>query len=422
MDMNQIQTIIILRNDSTANWLTNASKVLERGEVGIEFLANGNAKMKIGDGTSTWSALPYFGGDESHVFQADLGVDETHDAAIARVVGATVLTVGDIAIVTEQIAGDKESKTAYSYNGTAWAAMDGNYDAKNIYFSENLLLTEQMGLYKPDASGSVMVPTFDNKMSMLDLINGAYSKENDPTKTDPSVAVSLSKAGSYEVGTVVTGIAYTATFEDGKYTYGPEPTGAAVSAWSVTDTAGNTYTDATANIADVTVEDGTNFSVTATATHTAGSVPTTNKGNPVTNTDLQIAAGTKSKTSSAITGYRSFFYGVLDTTSAEAPLTSDIIRGLTNGGAYNAAKTFTLNGSETAKRIVVAIPSNSTRGGLSEVILTSAMNTPVTDAYTKTTAAVAVEGVNGATAIDYTTYVYEPATIDAGEVHQISLK
>jgi len=49
------------------------------------------------------------------------------------------------------------------------------------------------------------------------------------------------------------------------------------------------------------------------------------------------------------------------------------------------------------------------------------MNTPVTDSYTKTTSAVEVEGVDGATAVAYNTYVYEPSKIDAGEVHAITL-
>ena len=112
---------------------------------------------------------------------------------------------------------------------------------------------------------------------------------------------------------------------------------------------------------------------------------------------------------------------MLDTSSADAPLTSEIVRGLTNGGAYTGTKTFTLNGSATAKRIIIAIPASSTRSGLKEVILTSAMNTPVTDSYVKTANAVQVEGVNGATAVDYNVWCYEPASIDAGEVHKITL-
>jgi hypothetical protein len=215
---------------------------------------------------------------------------------------------------------------------------------------------------------------------------------------------------------------YTATFEDGKYSYGPEPTGATVESWAVTSSDGESWTAASGNCKEITVADDTSYTVTAKATHTAGSVPKTNIGNDCTDSSKKIAAGTKSKTSSAITGYRSYFYGVLDTATADAPLTSAIIREqLTNGGNYNEAKSFTLNGSATAKRIVIAIPSSSTRGGLSEVILTSAMNTPVTDSYTKTEKAVKVEGKDGFTAADYDVYVYEPSKIDAGEVHAITL-
>ena len=54
-------TRIILRNDSTANWLANSSAVLSRGEVGFEFTESGQAKMKVGDGLTAWTNLPYFG-------------------------------------------------------------------------------------------------------------------------------------------------------------------------------------------------------------------------------------------------------------------------------------------------------------------------------------------------------------------------
>ena len=49
------------------------------------------------------------------------------------------------------------------------------------------------------------------------------------------------------------------------------------------------------------------------------------------------------------------------------------------------------------------------------------MNTPITGSYNLTENAVKVEGVNGATAVDYDVYVYEPSSIDAGEVHDIKL-
>lgn len=416
--MATLNTRIILRNDSSANWLANESQVLLEGEVGIEFLANGKAKMKVGDGTKTWAELPYFGGEDAKTFQVS-SLDEIETAELA---------IGDTAIVKTAIYTDEENEenskysyTGYVYNGTDWAAMDGNYNADNVYFNEDMMVTTNIG-YITTSNGSGTIPS--KGKNLTEVFEAMFVKEQNPSKTDPSVSVTLTGAGSYEVGSVVTGVKYSASFEDGKYTYGPEPTGVEVTAWEVTDTAGGSYTSASGDLADVTVADGTNFSVTAKATHTAGNVPKTNKGNDCTDSTKKISAGTKSKTSSAITGYRSYFYGVLNTSSAEAPLTSAIIREqLTNGGAYNEAKSFTLTGSDVsgAKRIVIAIPSNSTRGGLSEVILTSAMNTPVTDSYTKTTAAVEVEGRDGAAAVSYNTWVYEPASIDAGEIHAIKL-
>lgn len=67
----QLNTRIVLRNDSTANWLTNEDQVLLKGELGIEFLESGAPKIKIGDGVTTWKALAYFGSDvkEAGVFK-----------------------------------------------------------------------------------------------------------------------------------------------------------------------------------------------------------------------------------------------------------------------------------------------------------------------------------------------------------------
>ena len=60
--MAQLNTKIVLRNDSAENWAKNKDKVLLKGEVGVEFLPNGTTKVKIGDSTTTWENLPYFEG------------------------------------------------------------------------------------------------------------------------------------------------------------------------------------------------------------------------------------------------------------------------------------------------------------------------------------------------------------------------
>ena len=289
----------------------------------------------------------------------------------------------------------------------------GSVSAKDVMFDNDLVLTQEFGRYTL-TDGKVTIPA--EGKSWYDVFMDAYSQDKNPTITQPSVTLTSNAIKAYEVGTKVTP-SYSATLNAGSYEYGPD-TGITASSWSVSNGT-DTKTTASGSFDEITVADDTNYSITATANYEAGAIPLTALGAEYA--DGQIVAGSKSATKSKITGYRSFFYGVLDTSTADAPLTSAIIRGMTNGGAYSASKTFTLNGSATAKRIVIAIPSSSTRAGLKEVILTSAMNTPVTDSYVKTEAAVQVEGVNGFTAVDYDVYVYEPASIDAGEVHKITL-
>lgn len=74
-----------------------------------------------------------------------------------------------------------------------------------------------------------------------------------------------------------------------------------------------------------------------------------------------------------------------------------------------------------AVKIIVALPPGRT---LSIVNLVSASNTPITADYTKNT--YTDVQVSGATAGEdlkgYTVYVYQPASIDSGEVHNITIK
>lgn len=425
-----LNTIIKFKRDTSENWLVNKDVIPAAGEPCYDLGAH---TLKIGDGVTTYENLiAIHAGDipaaATH-YEGIKAEGETDMDVIARVLTDVTVPTNkdDIFVVKTLIAGDKYSYTAYVYNGTAWVAMDGNYSAENVYFDEDFTFTTKIGTVQTLTNGSATKAAAGKNIK--EFLASLFAAEANPSKTDPSVSVTLQTIKdsnnnyiySFEVGTKLTP-SFTASFEDGKYSYGPEPTGATVESWEVTSNYGEDWATASGTCEELTVIDGTNYTITAKATHTAGSVPKTNIGNDCTDASKKIAAGTKSKTSSAITGYRSYFYGVLDTSSEEAPLTSAIIRGnLTNGGNYNGEKSFTLNGSATAKRIVIAIPASSTRGGLSEVILTSAMNTPVTDSYIKTENAVQVEGKDGHTAAAYHVYVYEPSKIDAGEVHAIKL-
>ena len=146
--MAQIKTRIALRNDSTANWQANSDVVLMKGEMGIEFTDAGETKMKLGDGLKTWAQLDYFGGEtdvhQAQVYQADLAEGEDDIAAITRVVGENVLFEGDMAIVKSTI-GEAITYTAYVYNDSKWQAMNGNYNANNVYFDRDLFTTKEIG-------------------------------------------------------------------------------------------------------------------------------------------------------------------------------------------------------------------------------------------------------------------------------------
>ena len=407
-----LKTKLVIRNDSAENWTTK-NPVLLKGELGIEIDTN---LFKIGDGLTAWTALPY--ANESApaqtTYQAIPTEGQSDLDAIAAVVGSAELHEGDTAICIRNIGtADHKSYTAYVYNGTNWAAMDGNYDASNVYFDADFTATEKVGTISIPSSGSTTVAA--QGKSLKEFLAGLLAAEKQPTATQPAVSISVSTGKAYEVGTTVTPT-YSASLSSGSYTYGPA-TGITPKTWSVTNSATDeTLTTATGSFANVVVGDSTNYSVTATATYDAGAMPKTNIGNDAP--DKQIPAGSKSATASQkITGFRNFFYGVVKTTD----LTSAIIRGLTAGGAYNGTKTFNVNVTvDDGVGIVVAYPASSTRAGIKEVLLTTSMNADITASYKKV-ANVNVEGAAGYAAVPYVVYLFKPDALTSGQNHKITL-
>lgn len=407
-----LKTKLVIRNDSAENWTTK-NPVLLKGELGIEIDTN---LFKIGDGLTAWTALPY--ANESApaqtTYQAIPTEGQSDLDAIAAVVGSAELHEGDTAICIRNIGtADHKSYTAYVYNGTNWAAMDGNYDASNVYFDADFTATEKVGTISIPSSGSTTVAA--QGKSLKEFLAGLLAAEKQPTATQPAVSISVSTGKAYEVGTTVTPT-YSASLSAGSYTYGPA-TGITPKTWSVTNSATDeTLTTATGSFANVVVGDSTNYSVTATATYDAGAMPKTNIGNDAP--DKQIPAGSKSATASQkITGFRNFFYGVVKTTD----LTSAIIRGLSAGGAYNGTKTFNVNVTvDDGVGIVVAYPASSTRAGIKEVLLTTSMNADITASYKKV-ANVNVEGAAGYAAVPYVVYLFKPDALTSGQNHKITL-
>ena len=69
--MAQLNTKIVLRNDTAENWLTHADEILLKGEVGLEFAEDGTVKMKVGDGKTAWGELGYLSGEGEVTISGD---------------------------------------------------------------------------------------------------------------------------------------------------------------------------------------------------------------------------------------------------------------------------------------------------------------------------------------------------------------
>lgn len=126
--------------------------------------------------------------------------------------------MGDIAILKKKIGTDKWEYTAFVCDGMAWAAMDGNYDAENVYFDRDLTYTAAIGALGAPSGGSGTISA--KGKNVYEVLAGIMAKEQNPTTTQPSVTVTLTGAGEKEVGTEFTP-AYSATLKAGSYTYGP---------------------------------------------------------------------------------------------------------------------------------------------------------------------------------------------------------
>lgn len=405
---------IQLRNDTAENW-TAQNPILLKGEMGVEI---DTGKTKIGNGTDNWKTLKYSGVDEDTIkgiidnnrsafTEVTPNEGETDAQALARVI--TNPKKGDMAVVVRTFVEGKQSYTAYIHDGTGFKAMDGNYSAENVYFDKDLKLTEAFGRYKPDASGSVKVPS--TGQSVYSLIDDAFSQSRNPTTTQPSASVSITaNSGTFEIGTKKN-LTYSASLNTGAYSYGPTPTGVSATTYTATCD-GKTLTGATGTFENI-VADGTK-KISISIAHSAGNIPKTNKGADYA--DGQIKAGTKTATSSqALVGVRYMFWGPM---TENVALNSANIRALAHKEESKAKTLATFGPGDNAVKVVVAVPAGRK---ITKVLLTSSMNADITSSFAKQTSTVSVEGAQGYAGTAYDVYVYQPASIDKGERYAITI-
>ena len=401
-----INTRIRVLNDTAEHLAAQGAAVPLAGEIVYE---NDTRKMKIGDGTTSYTNLKYFGGDSAKHFDVVANVGEEDVAAILRVVGDAEIHIGDTAIVKRTIINDKISHTAYVYNGTNWAACDGNYRADNVYFDDDITYTVAIGtLAKPSGSAKFAA----KGKNVEQVLSTLMAQEQNPNKSNPAVSFSAQDGfGTFEIGTKKN-LTYTAALSAGSYTYGPA-TGITAQSWSVSCTGvAGTKTTATGTFDNVVAESN-GKRIVATAQYGDGAIPVTNLGNPYK--AGQIKAGSATANSYELKGVRYMFWGPMTT---DGTIDSAAVRALAHNKATSTGALGTFGAGAGAKKVVVAVPSDRK---IKQVLMPSALNADVTALFVKQSTTVPVEGANGYAAAAYNIYVYQPASIDAGETYAVTI-
>lgn len=373
----------------------------------------------------------------------EVNVTSTKEAALETIQD---MVDGDIAVLKETIAegSDKSSMTAYVYDKKTdsegvWKALDGNYDASNVYFGEDLTYTSNIGaLPSVPSTGSATIDS--SGKSVLDVLKQILAKEINPTVDRPSATFTVS-GGSAEVGSSFT--APTATYkvtDIGSYSYGgvespgsstkteKEETGVVFPAQgiSISCTQGGTATNSNQLVKNGTVtlqatnnQGGLytdtpitfNFSITKQQWDNPSTiVPVTNIGTEKPDLKLTYQSSDKPTTNTSITatftGYRCWFIG--KSTETSDAIDSTLIRGLTNKGNSNSVNTIDNYAIEAGtKRVIVAIPVG--KKSLTKVTDIDGMGLDIIDNFKKST--IKVSDARGETngQIDYNVWVNENA-------------
>lgn len=377
MAENVVKTVIQVRNDTAANWELNKTTIPAAGEPCLE---TDTGILKMGDGVTSYENLKPVGGNVVTHYEGVKADGETDNDTITRVLaesGVTEPVSGDVFVVKTLISEEKYSYTAFVYDGTVWAAMDGNYNAKNVYFDSDLTVTQSFGKYT--VSSSTPNRTIEaGGMSLYDLLMDAYSESKDPTKTNPkitnfSVTGNGASSTSFEIGTTVTP-QWKCDFNAGSYTYkstvskdtisAVAGTGVSATGWEVKQGSNviGTSEDGTASSSFV-IGDGNNSSASGsvsysiTATYSNGNYALTNL-NTLPKSDVRITAGTTTAATDTLTWVRKMF----GNGTSEATVDSDVIRKMksANASAVGSSAPFEFSAVAGDTKVVFAYPKAMT--------------------------------------------------------------
>ena len=369
-----LNTIIVLRNDSSTDW-ANSSVVLKPGELGVSYLENGNVMVKAGNGVDKWADLSQV----ESVLEKDMML--TYSFGKHSVPTGGSLNAGGTNMTMSQWIADSLKKTVEPTIVQPSASLSAYPSGDTIYYNST---AKQ---YYGEMGDYIKKLTWDGGTS-----NGSYKVGSG---SDQGTGISSSNF-TWAVSNTID--SQTSTSIDGSFTL--------VSDDYIKINGESNSTYATIN-ATVTLDaSSAKAPKNNLGEETSGKITTTTAGSP-----WSKAAEVKA------TGYRKPFWGIkaagaaLDTDN----ITSAQVRALGNSG--NVTKG--LPTTTAASPYVVAAGSQQVfffakAGTYASLTATdaAAMNAGVT--FTKVANAVNVEGANGYTATAYDMFFVDwGAGIDA---------
>lgn len=395
----------------------------------------------------------------ANVFQVvKLDTDASDNEAINRAVvaaGKTTedLSAGDIAIVKCVIVDTNYSHTAYIYDGAAWVAMDGNYNAENVYFNNDFTLA---GAYSSVGNIALSDRTLEAKGKSLEqLMQRIFTKELYPALGDnrdlPTITLSGDSNKSGEVGDTFELPEVTVTVSDvGSYAYGPatgivfKPENLTIAEGAISSatnkksntsdfTKGNTLTLIASDAkGTVYADEVISYTFNAEGTYTDGAIPVTNLGNDYQDGQITSDKAIAGARTVKRTGWRNYWYGfistvdvegttiyrVIDSTSENYNKVGDGTKWLIAGGAAVASGTLpTITAVAGDKMPVVLVPSGSKAVISAE--MPSSLYASVT--FNKAENTIKLHGFNGAVEAEYDLWYYEAAAMPVGASFSIVL-
>ena len=443
--------------DTAENWAASEIQLLA-GEIAVE---SDTGKFKFGNGEDVFKDLPYAGIDqaqleaiEDNYTKLTPASDVTDSQALAGIANPRK---GDIAVI-ERVIGEvstASTMTAYMYDGANWCALDGNYDASNVYFDSNLIMTANIGVQSLGTASSKELST--SGKSLKQVLSMILAKEEKPTiSANPSVTTYLANNASpansnvtVEGGSTITP-KWSASFSAGSYSYGPA-TGITPSAWEVkgyigsNEVSGHSSTETSGTFSNVVLAAGQTYKVNAKATYPAGALAYTNlgeeykAGNALFDetedaASVQIAAGSKNDDSPTITAWQQGYY--IGTLESDVEITSDILRArdtnkvlknrAVKGGNYAAATDLKFSPSGTMAKFVIAYPAakDMTNGEYDSAKgLQSFFNNSSFEEYKGnfTRSVIKVAGADNdltsTHAVDYAVWTWVPASAFSGSIN-----